>query len=136
MHTIFRLYQLYSASGDWPSTPRSAKRFVNKLVATHHLWIDRIPLPIQALYVLLSGAEIDFSDAEALPQPVRYLVGEDWNKNLAGLYYGLEPEVALQVVVGPRLAEALERSDVAALVEDEGPPRICGLAGDGRHRER
>lgn len=127
LHTIFRLYQLFQEEDQWASTPRAAKRFANKLVATHHIWVHRIPLVLQALYVLLDGKPVDFADPEALSQAVRYLVGDDWQAQLAALTYGLEPAEALQVVVEPRIAEALERGDAVALQELNVLPDFPGL---------
>lgn len=127
LHTIYRLYQLRSPSDDWPATPRSAKRFVNKLVTVHHTWVHDIPLPTQALFVLLNGQPVDFSNEDELSPAERYLVGPDWRKDLVALYYGLDPELALEAVVGPDMAKALETGDVDALRKMKSLPAFASL---------
>ena len=121
LHTIFRLYGAYSGD-QWPMTPRACKRFVNKLVAIHHMWVHRIPLVSQALFVLINGEEVDLTNPAATPRAVQYLVGEEWPSHYAALRYGLEPDVALQAVVEPRITHALERGDSKTLAEIRSVP--------------
>lgn len=116
LHTIYRLYGLQDRE-EWPLTPRAAKRFINKLVAVHRLRMHEIALPSQAFYVLQGGKELDLVRAEVIPRAVEYLLGADWRRDYAALFYGLPHEIAIEVVIEPQLVRALEQGDTETLSE-------------------
>lgn len=123
--TVYRLFRHVGVSQQ-PLTPRRIKLFVNRLGALHRLWGDSIPLPLQALYVLIhdqlrdpskSVTTIDLDD-----RTLTIVDSSDWRNRLAALHHNVPTEKALQVLITPQVEEALAIADLDWLREQERIP--------------
>jgi len=135
-NVIFRLYQLsrlgllirrepgarhFRDSSPRP-TPRDIKRFLNQVGAVYRQWPDGISFPVQALFVLVR--QQIFTDEESLAagnlleDRVGRLLGID-NKTLyeqlAALYLNVEPELAMEVLLRPRIHKAFASGEAEAI---------------------
>lgn len=117
-----RLERLQAAAGETalrPSavTPREINKLLNRVGALYLQWShSSIPVEVMALYVIrrdeIDGGLLEFlqsADAEIED------VAPDWARQLAALYYGVEPEVAGQVLLGEPIRNAILRRDEAVV---------------------
>jgi hypothetical protein len=132
-HTIFRLFDRFPTADSGLPTPRNLKIFVNGLGALHRQWQDRIPLIHQAGFVLIANKPNEeilgiLRAGETLQRPstpyiFNNLLGDDWQKNLAALYFNVEPNIAYQVLLSQPIQKALQEGDgesLKALAENPG----------------
>lgn len=110
--TIFRLYRQRIVSKQGRITPRDVKLFINRIVALHLLWGDKIPFVSQALYVLyaeqIRNSEANLIKWEFVDARVRnIIIWQDWQKDLIALHFGVEKEKGLQVLIGQKVEESL-----------------------------
>lgn len=120
-HTIYRLYCLQGPFTERPLTPRDIKLFINKIGALHRQWGDEISLPLQALYILyedkMKDPKADVAKDDFLDLRIRSLIDEPkWQIYLAALHFNVEPERALQVLIGKRVGKALVVGDADELL--------------------
>jgi len=139
-HTISRLYdRLGTQPGELP-TPRNLKIFVNQIGVLHRQWQDRIPLPEQAAFVLQMGlAQITTSILTtggggaspllpSLPNTICDLVSSEWPRNLAAMYFGVDPKDAYQVLLSDPIFTALRKGDGKALSSLSDNPGFAEVA--------
>ena len=131
-----RLERLQAAAGEKtpkPSavTPREINKLLNRIGALYLQWSrSNIPVEVMALYVIrrdeIDGGLLEFlqsADAEIED------VAPDWARQLAALHYGVEPEVAGQVLLGEPIRQAILRRDEAAV------PGLAAVPGFGETLE-
>jgi hypothetical protein len=129
-HTIYRLYDRLRTSPG--TTPRNLKIFVNAVGALHCQWQDRVPLTHLAAFVLISSESSSRVLATAMePEPTAYpspaqtlniLLGEGWRRNLAAIYFNVEPSDAYQTLLFGPISSALQNGDGKALADLSSNP--------------
>lgn len=132
LYTIFRLYDRLKPPDESSPTPRNLKIFVNSVGSSHRQWQDRIPLPDQAAFVLLSQRGMDIpglllgSDSRELHPTMTHtlsgLLDEGWRLNIAALHFNVEPDVAGEILLPTPVQEALLSGDCNKLVPLENVP--------------
>jgi hypothetical protein len=131
-HRVYRIYDLRVVRGTAPPTPRDLKLFVNRMGAIHRQWQDDIPLPVQALYAVLSGQNEERfgrnlalrTDEEILSTVPVDMVGPDWRESIAAIHFNVPKERALQVLIGSQLTKALLSAD-----EDDKLEQMAAVPG-------
>jgi Cdc6-like AAA superfamily ATPase len=129
-----KIFILYDRGVQDPSrsTPRGIKQFINRLVVSHMLRGDVVPLVTQAQYLLIE-------DPSSLIEKLRtktllsetaaaFLEDRDWERNFAALYYGLPPEDAQHPLLFAPILNALETGDsgkLEALAKVAGFSDVC-----------
>jgi len=119
-HTVYQLYRLKGRPKKRPITPRDMKLFINKVGALHRQWVDDIPLPLQALYVLydeeVPDHKKDLKQDHFFDPHVLLLIEEpEWQKFLASLHFNVEPEKSLHVLMANDIEDALRLGNSWAL---------------------
>jgi hypothetical protein len=128
LHVIYHVFDAKRASNHRPPTPREIKLFINQLGAYHRVWQDEIPLPVQAWYVLAVHDLIAKHGPEhVLVEEYEELLGKDAQRffkhearlqeYLAALYFNVEIDKAMQVLIGEEAREALRTGDKRKLKE-------------------
>jgi len=118
LYAVYRVFDSKRACGHRPPTPREIKLFINQLGAYHRIWQDEIPLPVQALYVLDVSKRIDTEGAEQVLLNKKELIKDvegvesisresRLQEYLAALHFNVEPEKAVQVLIGDEVKRAL-----------------------------
>ncbi|WP_298125223.1 P-loop NTPase fold protein [Brevundimonas sp.] len=128
-----RLQALVGETAPRPSavTPREINKLLNRIGALYLQWSrSNIPVEVMALYVIRRD-EIDCGLLEFLQSADAEIedVAPDWARQLAALHYGVEPEVAGQVLLGEPIRQAILRSDEAAV------PGLAAVPGFGETLE-
>lgn len=133
-HAPYRIFDVERVSNHRPPTPREIKLFINQLEAYHRIWQDEIPLPVQAWYVLAVHDLIAKHGPEyVLVQKYEGLLSEDAQRffksekyeeykarlqeYLAALYFQVDVNKAMQVLIGEEVREALRTGDKEKLKE-------------------
>lgn len=116
-HSIYRIYLATENFTDEkqseinPITPRSIKIFVNQIGAIHRIWGDTIPLNDQALYAMMQLKKIgiykELLEKDSVFSKYAHLVSENYFENFASIYFNVDQEVALQVLLGPSIESAI-----------------------------
>lgn len=120
---VLRVYQVLRPSLVW-RTPREVKRFLNELVVVHRQVGDGLPIRTQALYVVARNKRVPIDELILGPREYGPLVEDDeWREHLAALAYGVDPSKTIQVLLEPRLREALRQGSVSDTFE------LSGVAG-------
>ncbi|HWW12423.1 MAG TPA: P-loop NTPase fold protein [Brevundimonas sp.] len=131
-----QLERLQPAAGEMvpkPSavTPREINKLLNRIGALYLQWSrSSIPVEVMALYVIRRD-EIDGGLLEFLQSADAGIedVAPDWARQLAALHYGVEPEVAGQVLLGEPIRQAILRRDESAV------PGLAAVPGFGETLE-
>lgn len=127
-HKIFRLFDHILTLETKPPTPRNMKIFVNNLGALHRQWQDNIPLPEQALLVLLLERKNFLEQLRnsgtypIIPKTLSDLLSPNWQVNLAAMFFNVKPELAIQELLSQPIKEALWSGDTEALKRLEEYP--------------
>lgn len=120
-YAIYRVYRTFSAGGDRPPAPREIKQFVNLVGNQHRIWQDTIPLPIQALYVVLREklAENPREVLSGMEAEVKKLFPQEekWKDYLLAQHFNVEPDKALQVLFLDEIRKGLEAPGSSAFGE-------------------
>jgi energy-coupling factor transporter ATP-binding protein EcfA2 len=145
---FYRVFRIYDRLSDprGQTTPRNLKLFVNSIGALHRQWQDRIPLVEQAAFVLRCGEMEKLLNAQgrnellpSLPNTISGLLGEDWPRNFAAMYFNVEPAEAFQVLLRGPVQSAIRDGNAECLAALQSNPGfgevmdrvvedICGLA--------
>jgi len=118
LYDLYRVFEGKRTYPDRPPTPREIKLFINQLGAYHRIWQDEIPLPVQALYILDVSKRIDAEGAEHVllnkEELIKDVEGVEsisretrLQEYLAALHFNVEPEKAVQVLIGDEIKKAL-----------------------------
>jgi hypothetical protein len=131
--TVSLLFGDLRENYDEPVTPREIKLFANRLVTVHLQWGHKIPIATQAAYILYSRrirespetlGKLEFLDAQSL----NLLNDPNYQKNLAALHFGVEPDKAMQVLIGRKVEGALRGGDgeaITGLISVQGFRDVC-----------
>jgi len=133
LHAIYRIFDAKRIDNHRPPTPREVKLFINQLGAYHRVrqYIDEgeaIPLPVQCWYVLAVHDLIaKHGPEDVLVNRYEELLGEDAQRffkhaarlqeHLAALYFNVEVDKAMQVLIGDEVREALQLGNGKRLKE-------------------
>jgi hypothetical protein len=133
-HDVYRIYDLRAIVPSKPPTPRDIKIFVNRIGAIHRQWGDRISLPVQALYVVLSKIDDNLAEGLAFEKDEHILkrvpadmVGTDWREGLAAIHFSVPKERALQVLMGAQLKDCLASADEGKIKQLAAIPGFTGV---------
>ncbi|MEX1013529.1 MAG: P-loop NTPase fold protein [Candidatus Paceibacterota bacterium] len=114
---LYKLFEFKFQTDKHSITPRRIKKFINELVVQVIEWENEIPIKFLALYVLHRN-EIKVNPRKVLEQEIiqdertrNYLEGVDWVKFIVAAYYKVNPDSALQIVMGNIIKQALVNSD-------------------------
>lgn len=140
---VYRVFRRSSVSDDRPLTPRDIKLFINKLGALHRQWHDEIPLPVQALYVVLerrlTGAGRSLTSPDFIPPHLSTLVGEEQLlRYLAALHFNVTLDKALQVLIRKRIERDIAEAnldDLRELARVPGFPDVSEELVEESHAE-
>lgn len=135
----YRLYQVYSQSRetlDIRVTPRDIVLYLNQLGALHRqLGHDsEIPFEMQAVFVafqdhIRSGSQL--AEEEVVPPRLRRLLGRPrWREYLAALYYNVELDKSLQILIGEDVEQALSEGNADQLAEHREVPGFSDVCVD------
>lgn len=127
-----QLTRQLEAAGDGNSrppavTPREINKLLNRIGALYLQWAEAgIPVEVMALYVIQRD-EIDRGLLAFLQSGSVEIaeVAPNWERQLAALHYGVEPEKAAQVLLDEPIRAAIVRGEVAA------GPRLATVPGFG-----
>lgn len=131
-HTEFQivssLYAEIAATPNRVITPRDLKLFVNKMVVLYRQRGEEIPLRMYAVYVLKAGAITGsggalLADEFLTDRQLDILELDEWRKPVAALYFNVELDKAVQVLIRNRVRTALaagEEEELATLANVEG----------------
>ncbi|MGH7740333.1 MAG: P-loop NTPase fold protein [bacterium] len=122
-HNVYRVFRLNGAGGTQLPTPREIKNFVNSLGAIHRQWNDKIPLHLQALFVIKNRKgwkPIDYlvkqTDTDIQKEIPPEILPANWRGSLAAIYFNAPIEKALQILIGGRVEDAISSGNTSALV--------------------
>ncbi len=107
---IRRVYAQSIADGEIV-TPRDLNKLVNGIASIWLQWRSaNIPI-ISMAYFTIHRTAISQNVYAALRTPVFDIAGDDpdWQRSIAALHFGIEPEHAIQVLLRDRLGQALAR---------------------------
>ena len=116
LYALYRVFESKRACRHRPPTPREIKLFINQVGSYHRIWQDKIPLPVQALYVLEVSKQIEKKGVEAvllnkneLIKDIEPLLKEEarLQEYLAALHFNVDPDEAMEVLIGEEVREAL-----------------------------
>ncbi len=114
---IGRLYARAIEDGH-PVTPRDLNKLVNGIAALWLQWRSAgIPM-VSLAYFTIHRANIT-QDVYAAVQKTAFDISDDdpnWQRSIAALHFGIEPEHAIQVLLRDRLGQALTRGASAPIV--------------------
>ncbi len=126
MHNIYRMYRIIVAKNENPPTPREIKLFINNLASLYTLWIDSIPLNIQALYIILRKTYW-FNEKKIIPDLLKKepfinsykenLLPEDYRVLLAALYFGVEKDKARQLLFASTIEQSFKDDNLQSIQE-------------------
>lgn len=124
----FDVGRLYARRPNKRVTPRDLNRLVNGIGA---LWLQWEPLGIpffSVAYYAMSRAELEKDLIGELGKPLIDLRDHDpdWQRSLAAIHFGVQPEHALQVLLEPQIRTAIQDTDHE---EFEELVKIRGFAG-------
>jgi hypothetical protein len=133
-HSVYQVYRRSLPASATP-TPRDIKVFVNRLATVHAVWGHRISLPRQALYTVIEKRNIpiddflfDRVDSLRVDQFREIVQAEGLLADLAAIALNVEPQLAMQSILGPEVADALTGGDAERtqrLSEFEGFGLVC-----------
>jgi hypothetical protein len=119
-YQIFKLFDLNRLTQTDAVTPRQIKSYVNSIAAQIKQWGDTIPAQYQALFVL-NRAKIS-QNISTLQQSslldartMRYVEDWEWQKYLAAAHFNVDPEAALELLLGQEIERALADDKAGAL---------------------
>jgi len=120
LYALYRIFESKRACKHRPPTPREIKLFINQVGSYHRIWQDEIPLSVQALYVLYvskrieeQGPERVLLNKDELIKDVEQLFNKEsrLQEYLAALYFNVDVDKAMQVLIGDEVREALYSGD-------------------------
>ena len=114
---LYKLFEFKFQTDKHSITPRRIKKFINELVVQVIEWNNQIPIKFLALYVLHRN-EIKVNPRKILEYEIikdertrNYLEGEDWLKYIIAAYHKVNPNSAVQIVMGDIIKQALVSND-------------------------
>lgn len=125
-HNVYKVY-LNGVVNDWVKpTPRDLKLFVNQIGGIHQQWGDTFPLEHIAYFVILKrrGEDIKkgLENGEIPESEFQDNNGNGLRENLAAMFFNVEKEIAIQLLIKDQLENALRNrrgSELRNLAEVE-----------------
>jgi hypothetical protein len=111
LNEIGGVYQLGRKQWGYSPTPRELILFVNQVGALHRVWADDFPLSHLAYYALLRIHQTPMPDGLVAGLPLEgafsKLLGEGYRENLAAITFGVERDLAVQMLLQPLIIQAI-----------------------------
>ncbi|MCY4614994.1 MAG: P-loop NTPase fold protein [Chloroflexi bacterium] len=119
--SVYRLYANKLDGEGRSPTPRELKQYINHIGTLHREWQDRLPLSSLAYYACLRSAGTDVV-AALRDRPLREasltdLLDSDVEAHLAAIALNRPPGEAVELLLGPRVRNALLQDDSRDLLE-------------------
>ncbi|PWK15808.1 P-loop NTPase fold protein [Tumebacillus permanentifrigoris] len=113
-HKVYRIfYKIVVSIKKSPITPREIIVFVNQLGTVNRQWGNEIPIADQALFVTMKMSNQDIQllllNNDLDKYDVTKILGEDYYENLASLYFNVPKQEAVQLIMKPRLENAITK---------------------------
>ena len=114
---LYRIFYLKGKDTSEPFTPRDVKVFINNLGGLYRQWGEKIDIEVMAVYLLSKRVNADelaekLANGSLVPGTIKaYFPNENWDQQFAALYYNVEPDQALHVLLGRTIGEALSQVD-------------------------
>ena len=119
--SVYRLYANKLDREGRSPTPRELKQYINHIGTLHREWQDRLPLSSLAYYARLRSTGTDIAAAlRARPYPeadLADLLDSDVEAHLAAIALNRTPDEAVELLLGPRVRNALLQDDSRDLLE-------------------
>ncbi|MFI5420341.1 MAG: hypothetical protein ACHQ1H_05190, partial [Nitrososphaerales archaeon] len=125
-YEVSRVFEILQPDSGTP-TPRELKVFINQIGSAMRTCPETVSLPIAALYAGLSkNSEWNLNSPfpEHLLTKLQPFLHNDWQEDLAVLFYGVPKEKASQVLFGPKVERSLTTGDSKMLSELVNKPGI------------
>lgn len=118
---LFRLLRYKLQVEETNPTPRRIVSYVNDIGGLWTQWGHAIPVGSIGLYVLhrvlIDRSPGGLAGSEIIDERFLHILNEvEWRQQLAALAFNVEPELANQVLLGQRIANAIVAADAADLV--------------------
>ena len=127
-HLVYRVVHRRVALNGHVPTPRSLKRFVNRLSAIHRQWCRQgVSLVNQARYALV-GEQVAITAQGVLVVSGEEFRDEETAREMAAIHFNVPPSKAFQVLLSPRIERALQdgaSDEVERLAETPGFFEAC-----------
>lgn len=114
---LYRIFYLEGKNTSEPFTPRDVKVFINNLGGLYRQWREKIDIEVMAAYLLLKKVNADelvkkLANGSLVPGTIKaYFPNENWHDQFAALYYNVEVDQALHVLLGRAIGDALPQPD-------------------------
>ena len=138
IHKVYRIFRLKRETQSLPPTPREIKLFINALGSIYRQWDDLVPLHLQALYILLRKnvwqddknlIEDLLNNKTDFLEPISTdLLDKEYREYLAALFFNIDKQRALHLLLEQSLEKALISNDISYLKETEnlnGFTEVC-----------
>jgi hypothetical protein len=97
-------------------TPRAINAVINSIGLWWMQWHEEIPFATIVYYVInKDDFTTDVTSVITTPKPELLLSDPNWPENLAALHFGVAPETALQIAIGPNLLKAIDQYDLKSI---------------------
>ena len=119
--SVYRLYANKLDGEGRSPTPRELKQYINHIGTLHREWQDRLPVSSLAYYACLGSAGTDVA-AALRDQPLREPsltdpLDSDVEAHLAAIALNRPPDEAVELLLGPRVRNALLQDDSRDFLE-------------------
>lgn len=128
INTVYRIFRRRKLKGGKPPTPRTIKKFINRMGAIYRIWHEDISLSHIALYVAIESVEginveeLQGDDTILTDQFSREQIGYDYRESLAAIYFNVTKENAMQALLGPKLLDAIHQESEKQVLEMSAIP--------------
>ena len=114
------IYQIYNCYEEGKSpTPRELKLFVNQIGIIHRQWLHDFSLPHIAYFVLLKKRGVDIPQGllggTCPDENIKYLLKENIQKELAGLYYNQNSDFGQQILLNKYILTSIHENNIENL---------------------
>lgn len=121
IHKIYRIFRLLRKPKDSIPTPREIKLFINDIIPFYINWDTRIPLHVQALYVMLrktiwrdeSKIITNLLEQNNFISPVNPdMINSEYKEFLASLYFNVDRNTAVQLLITNQVENSLIENNI------------------------
>ena len=119
---VYRIFDVHIRSTGRPVTPRQVIAFINDMTSWYEQWQGAIPIETIAVFVanqsfLLENPENFLLNQTLDKRMVNHADRDNLVRDLAALAYNVEPELALQILSGDAIANALTSKNASNLIK-------------------
>ena len=110
---VYQLFHHWMDVDHRIESPRLIKSFINELSTIWNLWLDdKIPILVMALFIIKRNEIEETPDKLKQANYIdgfteRQLSNIDWSRNMAALYFNVDPKLADQVLLGDEIRRGL-----------------------------